>query len=63
MQPDGDPKTVASADVASRTMRYTVHLVLGPRSSAEKIRTMMEQRDSNVIGVFAAVRRELADIC
>jgi len=27
------------------------------------MRTMMEQRDSNVIGVFAAVRRELADIC
>jgi hypothetical protein len=63
MQPDGDPKTVASTDVASRTMRYTVHLVLGPGSSAEKMWTMMEQRDLNVIGVFATVRRELANIC
>ena len=59
MQPDGDSKTVASADI---TMRYTVHLVLGPGSSAEKMRTMMEQRDSNVIGVFAGVRGELAEI-
>ena len=63
MQPDGDPKTVASADVARRTMPYTVHLVLGPGSSAEKTWTMMEQRDLNVIGVFATVRRELANIC
>ena len=60
MQPDGDSKTVASADI---TMRYTVHLVLGPGSSIEKMWTMMEQRDLNVIGVFATVRRELANIC
>jgi hypothetical protein len=63
MQPDGDRKTVASADVANRTMRFTAHLVLGPGSSAEKMRTMMERRDSNVFAVFATVRRELADIC
>jgi hypothetical protein len=44
-------------------MRNTHYLALRPGSTVEKMRTMMEQRDSNVFAVFATVRRELADIC
>ena len=50
-------------DVANRTMRNTHYLALGPGSTVEKMRTMMEKRDSNVFAVFTTVRRELADIC